>query len=231
VTLPWFLGASQRHVSLAALAALVALAASTSAACVRRLPPAPTPQPVFPRIDAAAPPAGSARLVVDVVEGPTRVLRIRMTPEPSDNGQGRRSFRFVEATEVLCDATPCVADGPAGNVLLGFPVLGDPGATETELVHIGPEPTVYRRSLSVYESGSGTLRVLGVIGTSLGAASLITGTALLPYGLDRGNNGVTFAGGITLGAGAALLTLGILAIRYGSPTLRPGSSSHYPLAP
>ena len=98
-------------------------------------------------------------------------------------------------------------------------------------MHIGPEPTGYRRSLSVYESGSGTLRVLGIIGTSLGAASLITGTALLPYGIDRGNNSATLAGGISLGAGAALLTLGILAIRYGAPTLRPGSSIHYPLAP
>ena len=227
MTLPWFLRASQRRVPRAALAVLVA---SSSAGCVKHLPPAPTPQPVLPRVDAPAQPAGTARLVVDVVEGPAPVQRIRMTPEPSD-AQGRPSVRFVERPEILCAATPCVVDAPRGNVLLGFPVIGDPGATEAELVHIGPDPTVYRRSLSVYDGRSGVVRVLGIIGTSLGGASLITGTALLPIGLARDSSGLTFAGGISLGAGAALLTLGILAIRHDAPTYRPGSSNHYPLAP
>jgi hypothetical protein len=186
---------------------------------------------VRPRVDAAAPPEGGGRLVVDVVEGPSRVQRIRMMPEQTTSGQGRTSFRFVERPELLCDRTPCVADGPPGNILLGFPVLGDPSATEVELVHVGPEPTVYRRSLSVYENRTGAMRVLGIIGTALGGTSLVTGTALLPIGLARDSSGLTFAGGLSLGAGAALLTLGILAIRHDSPTYRPGSSNHYPLAP
>jgi hypothetical protein len=40
---------------------------------------------------------------------------------------------------------------------------------------------------------------------------------------------MTTAGGLTLGAGALAIVLGILAIRADSPTYRPGSSNHYPL--
>jgi hypothetical protein len=197
---------------------------------MKTLPPAPTPQAVIPRIGAAAPPGDGARLVVDVVEGPTPVQRIRLKPVQTDNGQGRVSFRFIESPELLCAATPCVVDLPRGNLLLGFPVLGDRGATELELVHVGPEPTVYRRSLSVYE-GSRAGRVLGIVGTALGGTAVMTGAALLPIGLAKGNDGLVLAGGINLGAGAALLVLGILAIRHTAPTYRPGSSNHYPLAP
>jgi hypothetical protein len=228
VTIPCFPRASQRH---SAPAVLALLAASASAACVKTLPPAPTPQPVIPRIAAAAPPEGRARLVVDVVEGPARVHRVHMRPQPMTNDQGRASVRFVESPEALCAATPCVADLPAGNILLGFPVLGDSDAMEVELVHVGPDPSVYRRSLSIYDDRSGGTRVLGIIGTAIGGTSALTGMTLLPIGLAKGNDGLTLAGGITLGAGAALLAIGIWAIRHDAPTFRPGSSIHYPLAP
>jgi hypothetical protein len=233
LTLLLFPRALQQQSSPAVFTTLIAslAAAAAAAGCVKRLPPAPTPQPVIPRIDAAPPPADGARLVVDVVEGPTPVQRIRMTPVQTDNGQGRTSFRFVERPEVLCTVTPCVTDLPRGNILIGFPVIGDPGATEVELVHVGPEPTVYRRSLSIYENRSGTLRVLGIVGTALGGTAAMTGAALLPIGLAKGYDGLTVAGGISLGAGAALLALGIWAIRHDAPTIRPGSSNHYPLTP
>jgi hypothetical protein len=185
---------------------------------------------VVPRIDAAAPSGDGARLVVDVVEGSAPVHRVHMKPEQTDNGQGGVSFRFVEAPELLC-ATPCVADLPRGNLLLGFPVLGDPSALEVELVHVGPEPSVYRRSLSIYDGRSGAGRVLGIIGTALGGTAVMTGAALLPIGLAKDLDGLTLAGGISLGAGAALLALGIWAIRHNAATYRPGSSNHFPLTP
>ena len=228
MTLPLFPRVSQRHRAPAILAVLTAC---LSAACVKRLPPAPTPQAVVPRIDAAAPSGNVARLVVDVVEGPTPVQRVHMKPEQIDNGQGRVSFQFVPSPEVLCPVTPCVTDLAPGNVLLGFPVIGDPEAREAELVHVGPEPTVYRRSLSIYANRAGATRVLGIIGASLGGSAVITGTALLPIGLARDNDPLAFAGGISLGAGAALLALGVWAIWHDSPTFRAGSSNHFPLAP
>jgi hypothetical protein len=168
--------------------------------------------------------------VVDVVDGPTAVQRIHMESKQVDNGRGRVSYRLFEAADVLCAVSPCVTDVPAGNVLLGFPVLGDRDAREVELVNIAPEPSVYRRSLSVYEDHTGAVRVLGIVAAAVGGSSAITGTVLLPIGLSKDNSGLTTAGGITLGAGVALLALGIWAINHDAPTFRPGSSNHFPLA-
>ncbi|HEY5936481.1 MAG TPA: hypothetical protein VIU61_17640 [Kofleriaceae bacterium] len=191
-------------------------------ACVKRLPPAPTPEPVVPAI-----PAAKGQLVVDVVEGPTPVQRVGMEARPQDNGRGRVSYQFVETPQLLC-RSPCAADA-AGNILLGFPVIGN-NELEVELVHVGPDPSVYRRSLSIYEDRSGGLRVFGIVATAVGGGSLAAGATFLPLGLSRDNDAMTTAGIITLGAGVALLAFGIWAIRKDAPTFRPGSSNHFPLA-
>ena len=210
---------------------IAVVAASAPAACVKHLPPAPPPPPLVPPIQAAAAPAnGQSRLVVDVVEGPTAVQRIQIEARPEVNAQGRTTYQFSERPEIMCTASPCVADLPPGNVLIGFPVIGNPDASELELVNVGPDPSVYRRSLSVYEDRSGGLRVFGIISTAVGGSALVTGTALLPIGLAKDNDGLTTAGAISLGAGAALLAFGIWAIRHDSPTYRPGSSNHFPIA-
>lgn len=209
---------------------IVVVAALLSPACVKRLPPAPTPEPVAPQMPALPPPAGGhGRLVVDVVDGPVAVHRVDMAAEQVADSSGRVKYRFVESPAVLCAAAPCVSDVPTGNVLLGFPVLGDPDATEVELVHVGPEPSVYRRTLSVYDGRTGSVRVLGIIATALGGTAMMTGSALLPIGLARDVDGLTIAGGISLGAGVALLVAGIWAMNADAPTYRPGSSNHFPL--
>lgn len=200
-------------------------------ACVRQLPAAPTPPPMVPAVAASAPPAaGHGRLVIDVVEGPAPVQRVRIGSQQIDRGNGLYTYALNEVPEVLCAQAPCVADVPVGNVLLGFPVLGN-STLEVELVHVGPDPSVYRRSLSIYEDKTGATRVMGILATSLGGAAAATGTVLLPVGLAKGNDGLTAAGGITLGAGALLLAIGIWAIRHDAPTYRPGSSNHFPLTP
>jgi hypothetical protein len=212
--------------------ALVLAAALASAGCVRELPPRPAPDAIVPAMNTASEPApGQGRLVIDVVDGPAPVQRVDMKAEPFDDGQGRTRFRFHEAPEPLCATSPCVVDLTPGNVLLGFPVAGDDHPLEVELVHVGEETAVYRRSLSHYRRNKGALWVLGIVGTSLGGTSMITGTTLLPLGLSDGNDGLTIAGATTLGGGALLLTLGILAIRADSPTFRPGSAIHFSLAP
>jgi hypothetical protein len=206
--------------------------ASSTVACVKQLPAAPIPQAVAPQIaPAPPPPVGQGRLVVDVVEGAAPVQRIRMDARPIEAAGGRTSYRLYEVPEVLCAAAPCAKDFPIGNVVLAFPVVGKPGVTEVELVNIGPDPSVYRRSLTIYEDNTGGTRVLGIIGTAVGGTAVMTGAALLPIGLAKDIDGMTIAGGISLGAGAALLAIGIWAIRHDAPTYRPGSSNHFPLAP
>lgn len=201
------------------------------AGCVRQLPPPPAPEPVVPAVETASDPApGQGRLVIDVVDGPTEVQRVHMRAEPFDDGQGRQRFRFTEAPELLCSASPCVVDLAPGNVLLGFPVVGDEHDLDVELVHLGEETAVYRRSLSHYNENEGAMWVLGIIATSLGASSAVTGMALLPIGLSDDSDGMTIAGAVTLGGGALLTTLGILAIHADSSSYRPGSAIHFPLA-
>jgi hypothetical protein len=198
------------------------------AGCVQNLPPRPVPPATAPKLEPAPPPPeGQARLVVDVVDGRMPVQRVRLAPQPVD--QGGHHFRFDETPEPLCAPSPCAVDLPFGNILLGFPRIGQPDVTEVEVVHVGPESSVYRRSLSIYDGRTGAVRILGIIATSLGGASAITGTALLPIGISDGNNGLTTAGAITLGGGALLMAIGIWAIRADSPTYTPGSSNHFAL--
>ncbi len=214
-----FPGRAQRLCAL-----LVASLTVSSAGCVKTLSPTPIPASTIPAGVNASPPApGAGRLIVDVENGPTEVARVAMRATPLDNGT-RRTFRFAEAFEPLCPQSPCTTETGAGtNVLLGFPVLGDSNETEVELVHVGPETSIYRRSLSTYTKHSGGGRVLAIIATSLGGAALVTGTTLLPQSSDS----VQMAGAICLGSGAVLATLGILGIVWTRDTYQPGSSNHF----
>jgi hypothetical protein len=208
---------------------LAALAATQAAGCVKRLP-AVTPSVAAPAVDTSAPlPPGHGRLVIDVVDLPAPVARVVPTAEPVVGGDGLTRHVFTELPTELCPATPCVVDLPRGNVLLGFPALGS-GGLDVELVHVGPEPSVYRRSLSIYEDRSGATRVLGIIATSIGGVAMMTGIPLLSVGAGTDRAGLATAGGITLGAGTLLVVLGIIAMNKDAPTFRPGASVHFPLA-
>jgi hypothetical protein len=202
------------------------------ASCVKQLPPAPMPAAFIPAVRDPGPLApGMGRIIVDVPDGPSPVYLARIEARPQDNGTRRPTFRFFELPpELVCKETPCVVDHPPGNILLGFPVAGCIEGTEYELVNVGPHPSVYTRSLSLYEDNTGTEKILGIIGTSIGAAAGITGIALLPAGLSNDNSRLAIAGGITLGAGALLTTIGILMIRHDSATYRPGSANHFDAA-
>jgi hypothetical protein len=183
----------------------------------------------MPVVEVGGPPAqGNGRLIVDVPEGPVPVYRARFEARQQDNGTQRPTFRFFDLpTEQICKTTPCVIDEPPGNILIGFPVLGCRPAIDYDLVHVGLEPRVYRRSLAIFENETGAEKIVGIVGASVGAAATITGIALLPVGASKENNTLTAAGGITLGAGAVLLTAGILMIRHDSATYRPGSANHF----
>lgn len=205
------------------------LALVTTAACVRRLPPAPIPDAVAPNVQAGALQQGQGRLIIDVTDGPAPVQRVRMVAKPRTSPFAMTHFELEEASETLCASTPCVTDLPVGNLILSFPVIGR-DRNEVELVHVGSDTSVYRRTLSIYTDDTGSTRTLGIIGTAVGGTALMTGAVLLPIGIAEGMNTMTWAGGISLGAGAALLTIGILMIRGDAPTYRPGSSNHFPLA-
>ncbi|HTL32731.1 MAG TPA: hypothetical protein VL326_06390 [Kofleriaceae bacterium] len=196
-----------------------------------RLPAAPTPPLVVPpQVQASAPPAaGTGRLVVDVVDGPTQVQRVRLDPQPVTTAKGRTAYRFNENSDALCPASPCISDLSPQNVLLAFPVIGDPDSFETEMVNVDAQTNIYRRSLSEYHHRSPG--VYGILMTTLGGTAMMTGATLLPIGLAKDIGGMTTAGAISLGAGTVALVLGIIALRHNASTYRPGSMVHFTLAP
>jgi len=200
-----------------------------STGCVEQLPPARTPDRVVPPVQVSAPIAeGQGRLVIDVVDGPTQIHRVIMASQMIKADAGRETAQFSESYSQLCSATPCVVDLTPGNVLLGFPVLGGSDDLELELVHISAEPTVYRRALS-HASGGGGGFVLGIIGTTFGGMSMVTGTVFLPIGLATDSAGFTTAGAITLGVGSVLTAVSILAMLSDPRTYQSGASIHFPL--
>jgi hypothetical protein len=181
-------------------------------------------------MQAAALQPGQGRLIVDVTDGPTPVQRIRMIAKPITSPFAMTHYSLEEGSEVLCAQTPCVTDLPIGNVILGFPVIGR-DETEVELVHIGPDSSVYRRTLSVYADRPGGRRVSGILYTVFGGTAVVTGTVLLPIGIAEGITPMTWAGGLSLGIGTAVMTLGIIMLRHDATTYRPGASNHFPLTP
>jgi len=210
------------------LRSTLAIFAVLAAGCVKQLPPAAPPAHAVPALSLPAlPPPGHGRLVVDVVEGPTSISRMTVAAEAVDRPGRPPVYRFTELAEAGC-LTPCLIDLPVGNVLLGFPVLGKP-APEVELVHVGPDPSVYRRTLSVYEDATGGLRVFGFVAVPVGFVAAATGGTILAAGLQRDHDGLVTGGAITLGASTLLVALGLWALRTDAPTFRPGAASHYPL--
>lgn len=210
------------------LRSTLAVFAALSSGCVKQLPPAAPPAHVAPALPLPAPPpSGYGRLVVDVSEGPTTISRMTVAAEAVDRPGRPPIYRFTELAGDGC-LTPCLIDVPIGNVLLGFPVLGK-SATEVELVHVGPDPSAYRRTLSVYEDATGGLRVFGFVAVPVGFVAAATGGTILAAGFDREDDGFVTAGAITLGASTLLVALGLWALRTDAPTFRPGAASHYPL--
>lgn len=218
----------RRHHALGAGLLLVAFG---SACGTTRLPRATPPERTVPDVDlSTAPPEGHGRLVIDVVEGPTSVEQVHMEPEPIEGDDGRVSYEVRETYEDLCDTTPCVLDLRPGNIILGFPVIGDEKAVKIDLVHVGQDTSVYRRSLAVYDPRKGGAYKFGIFSASLGASAIIAGLPMVPVGFSDRRYGLGTAGAVTLGVGAALVALGIHLIKVHSPTFRPGNWTHYPLS-
>jgi hypothetical protein len=200
-----------------------------SAGCVHLFPPPPVPGPVQPsRLDTLIPP-GQGRLYVDVVDGPTRVRVVKpVTVQVRDNDDALTYEDTVLETEQAC-RTPCVFDLPLGDHLFAFPMRGS-GKEEVEDVWVSQTPSLYRRALGSRRSGGGGF-VLGVLGTSFGGISLVTGTSLFPVGLATDKAGLTTSGAITLAVGAVLTALGIWAIAENPALEQPGAGAHYGLGP
>jgi hypothetical protein len=205
-------------------AAAIAIVLATTA-CIHELPPVATPGLAAPPLSDAPVAPGRGRVYVDVVDGPTDVQVVKpITVSEELNGETFQS----ETLEVQAACTtPCFLDLPLGRHLLDFPIRGSGG---DDVVHVtaSPSPTVYRRALGWRQSG-GAGFALGVVGTSLGGTSLVTGAALLPVGLAQDSHGVTVAGAITLAVGALITGAGIWALMNHPLAEQAGAGAQYDL--
>jgi hypothetical protein len=200
---------------------VASLLALLAAGCTELLPPAATPAPVPPTL-AEAPPVepGTQRLVLEVVDGPTDVFELTARTVRVRTRRGPR-LRTRTERHLLC-RTPCAVDLPQGRYVLGFPMHGGGNRLERETIHLGPQVLVHRRALGSYR-GAGPGLPLGIVGTTFGGMAMVVGAVLLPVGAAREEDGMALAGGINLGAGALLLTLGILGIALDPAVEQPGS--------
>jgi len=196
--------------------------------CVRMIPPPATPEPIAPALEAVPPvEEGLGRVVVDVVDGPTDVMAFMRHSLVVEVDKDNSFVASTVSTETLC-TSPCAIDLPLGRHTLAFPTRGGRGRLEVGQVDVGATPTIYRRALGSYESAGAGL-VLGILGVTFGGMSAITGTVLLPVGLANDSDGMTLAGGVTLGVGALLTTVGIIGIAVSPSTRQPGASIQFAL--
>jgi len=193
--------------------------------CVHRFPPPPTPGLVLPVPVPTVIPPGQGRVYVDVVDGPTDVRAV--SPVSVTVALGDQVYEDSVLETVARCRTPCVLDLPLGNQLLAFPMRGS-RRSEVDTVSVSMNPSLYRRALGSRRSG-GAGFVLGVLGATFGGLSGVTGAALLPTGLATNQSGLTTAGAITLGAGAALIAVGIWAISENPILEQLGAGAQYDL--
>ena len=215
--------------------ALAALLAALAVGCVREVPPAAMPDQVVPPMPASMPPvpARQGRVIIDVADGPVEVGRLVGTTVAIGVDKDVPIAATRVTTQPLC-TTPCAVDLAPGRYELTFPTPGSPRRLEVAVVDVFAEPTIYRRALGRYEPAGG-LMVLGIVGTSLGGMSFITGAALFPIGLaqdpEEDGNGFLYAGITTLIAGMVVTALGLWAISADPATTQRGSSTQFALPP
>ena len=196
--------------------------------CTAYLPSAQAPEAIAPVL-AESPriEPGTQRLLLDVVDGPTDVFSLTSYRQRYRNSDGELRTRRRTQRDIVC-RTPCAVDLPEGRYVLGFPMHGGGSRLEREEIYLGPQTLAHRRNLGSFW-GAGAGLPLGILGATFGGMALVVGAVFLPVGLASGEDGMTIAGGINAGAGAALLTLGILGIVLDPDVIRRGAGVTFPV--
>jgi hypothetical protein len=158
---------------------LVLVAVLSLTGCYRRInlpPPAPPPR-AMPAVDlGGAPGPGLSRIVLDTVDGPATVERVR----GGRVGGVAGAVGFGGALEVttrVC-VTPCVIDTTPGTQELRFTMVGDSSRTSVGFVNVDDRPSVYRHKLG-HHRNRGWRGFLGWPTLALGAMILAAGATTL----------------------------------------------------
>ncbi|MBS2015914.1 MAG: hypothetical protein JST00_23705 [Deltaproteobacteria bacterium] len=192
----------------AAVFVLLALGASTTG-CVQHLPPPPAPAKTMPEVEVAstAPPAGQARVILDVEGEKAWVSRVTGTTaaqgykvdEPIRASHEAVPSNTMRTDELLC-VTPCAIDLRAG---------------AHEFVFARPESKGHETTATIVAPSGSTTVVRHAIGrTPHYSSPYIGGAALFLLG-----SGFTAIGGLATGVGAAIPSTDSSGQRTGSDAL------------
>jgi hypothetical protein len=228
--------------------ALVVLATFTGACGPIMLPRASVPTQVTPAlvIDETPPAAGTTRVVLDVVDGPTRVELVtghQSTPPQTTVGVALiggtvGTLTTVPAgpvetlsTRLLC-ISPCSVDLASGTYELNFAPRDQAGGQRAPnglgLLQVGHDPVVYRRSLGSYQPGSDIERGVGSTVLLAGALLAVIGTVALFSQDDHTAPSVGASVGMLVG-GVGLSALGVYWIWDARPIIQEGAETQFPL--
>jgi hypothetical protein len=153
----------------------------------------------------APPNAGTGRIYIDIVDGPTRVDRIE-----------------AGAPELVC-ITPCWVDLPRGHHDLRFILSSDPSKVDLDVVKVFDQPVVYRRALG-HTDIKGSDKTIGVVGVGVGA-SLVLGGGLTALG---GGETTGLSNGFMI-TGALLSAVGVYFLYRGRTVQQDGTWTTWPV--
>jgi hypothetical protein len=230
------------------IVASLLLAAFGSACGTVVLPPAAVPARQIPAlvIDETPPAEGTTRVVLDVVEGPSRVELVTeqhstATPPAVALGVVGADVAAVTvvpqgpvdsiSTRLLC-ISPCVVDLPAGTYELNFAGPHDTGGRRVPsglgLLQVTRDPVVYRRAIGFYSPADQAEAYLGNLSLIVGISLAVIGTVALATQDSEGVPPLGAALGM-LGGGVGLSVLGGYWALDARAVLQPGAEIQFPL--
>jgi hypothetical protein len=199
---------------------MAALLSVSTAACVIRMPPPPTPTRRAPSatLPSQPPPAGEGRIVLETLDGPAVAHLVTGRASGVAHGGGQIASSAQVAVRRLC-TTPCAVDLPLGEHEVLFSMDGTDKAASV-VARIEERPQLLLTSMG-YERHHRGRAAGGSLLISLAIPTIVTGGVFLAE--DEGDTG-----GYVLAAGAAAMALGIYYIATGRTEAQDASYAQFP---
>jgi hypothetical protein len=218
-------------------ACFVLISSFMNAACVETLPPPPPPaQESVPSQVRLLPPApGKGRVVIDVTNGPARVVEVVAHGTSVTHGRRRSYFSEGEITRPVCVTTPCAANFDFGQHELRFISQTEEVSWGEGTVNVDGNDAIFLHTMGRDDEGGAVHRTgnllagLGFIGGLVGGGLILAGAISNASSQDGSHpgQGVITGGEVTLGIGLGMLVAGLVMDACDPSRVQQGSSSQF----
>lgn len=221
--------------TLVTLAGALVSVASLHGCAPSKLSPPAAPSHRVPELPIDPGPIGqnNGRVILDAVDGRTRVEEVIEDTQGSAVVGSSYAFTSARATRPVC-TTPCAADLPLGSHRLRFTLDSDDGVERSHEADVafGSNQSIYRVALRAEKPSNVGVNVAGMITGILGGTAMAAGAGgmLASLGSKDADDRARYqtAGAGLLAGGAALLTLGIVLIATNRGTVREARDIQFP---